>query len=181
MRRVIVAMVLATAPALAGAHDDRLLEAGLFAHEDTNYTDFVPNRGNRLAGYRVAWMLGMPTRPFAFFTEYGNTDVIEQFSGGALYRHALAAALDAYAGVTAEFEDMTDEKGYGARCGLRWSPFGDRLELQPELRHEDLFEPHTSLRLTASATVTGPWRVQLAAEGGEEQRYILGLRYALRR
>ena len=178
MTRVIAALCLAALAAPAAAHDYTLLEAGLYGHEDSDFTDVVPNRGNGVAGYRVAWMYGLPTRPFALFTEYGNTDVLEQFSGGVVYHRNVGVELDTYAGATAEFEDMTDEKGFGLRAGLKWSPFGDGLELSPELRHENLFRPATSLRLTATAAVSGRLRLQLAAEGGDEQRYILGLRYA---
>lgn len=179
MSRVIVALLLAALPALGHAHNYNLLEAGLYGHEDTDFTDVVPNRGNSLVGYRAAWMIGLPTRPHVFFTEYANTDVLEQFSGGVLYRRAAGTALDFYAGATAEFEDMTDEKGYGVRLGARWSPFGDGFELSPELRHENLFRPATSLRMTLTAQLRRRVHVQLAAEGGEEQRYLAGLRYTL--
>jgi hypothetical protein len=180
MRRAFVILVLAAMPALAAAHDYSLLEAGFYGHEDTDFTDVVPNRGNHLVGYRVAIGVAMPTRPFAYFSEYGNTDVLEQFSTGLLYRHTLTPQLDAYGGASVEFEDMTDERGYGVRAGLRWSVFGDRFELNPEVRYEELFRATTSARLTIARRVGRHWYAQAAGQAGDEQRYTVGVRYVLR-
>jgi hypothetical protein len=166
-------------PAAAAAYDYSYLEAGFFQHEDTDDTDHVNNRGNTLLGYRTAMVIGMPTWPLAYFTEYGNTDVLEQFSVGLLYAQPVAPWLDVTGGASVEFEDMTDEQGYGLRAGLRWSPLGPQLEVNPEVRHEELFRASTSVRLTMVLQVARRVYVEGAAQAGDEERYVLGLRYAL--
>jgi len=183
MHRVLHSCVLACilAPAAASANGYSFVGAGFFAHEDTDTTDLVPHRGNSLRGYETALMVAMPSRPFAYFVEYGNTDVIEQFSGGLLYHRTLATGFDLTAGASAEFEDMTDEKGYGLRVGARWWPRGPGLELNPEIRHEELFGAATSARLTVAVQVGRRLQLEGAAQGGDDERYLLGLRYALPR
>jgi hypothetical protein len=174
----ITGLLLAALPLIATAHEYDYVEAGFYGHEDTDATNAVPNRGNTTLGYRVAAQLAMPTRPFAYFAEYGNTDVLEQFSVGVLYHRPLWFTLDVTAGASVEFEDMTDEQGYGLRAGLRWTPVA-RLELNPEIRHEELFEAATSARLTAALQMRHRLHAEAALQVGDEERYLVGLRYAL--
>lgn len=176
---LLAGLVLAALPLIATARDYGYVHAGVYGHEDTDVTDSVLNRGDSPYGYRVATQFAMPTRPLAYFAEYGHTDVLEQFSVGLLYHRPLWFTLDFTAGASVEFEDMTDEQGYGLRAGLRWWPFGRRLELNPELRHEELFEAATSARLTAALRLGRRLDVEAAGQAGDEERYLLGLRYAL--
>jgi hypothetical protein len=169
---------LTLAPGALSANGYSHLEAGLYGHEDTDVTDAVPHRGNSLYGYRVAAQVAWPTGPWASFLEYGQTDVLEQFSGGLLYRRPVAPGLDLTGGASAEFEDMTDEKGYGLRAGLRWIPFAP-LDVHAEVRHEELFSAATSARLTVAAQVARRWHVEGMVQAGDDERYLLGLRYAL--
>jgi hypothetical protein len=174
----LTGLVLAALPLIATAHEYDYVHAGLYGHEDTDATDTVPHRGNTPQGYRVGAQLSMPTRPLAYFAEYGHTDVLEQFSVGLLYHRPLWFTLDLTAGASVEFEDMTDEHGYGLRGGLRWSPF-PRLELSPEIRHEELFEAATSARFTAAYLLRHRLHAEASVQAGDEERYLVGLRYAL--
>lgn len=178
---LLTGLLLAALPLLATARDYGYLEAGVYAHEDTDATDAVPNRGSEPAGYRVAGQLALPTVPLAYFSEYAHTDVLEQWSVGLLYHRPLWFTLHLTAGASVEFEDMTDEQGYGLRAGLRWWPFGQWLELSPEVRHEELFQASTSGRLTATLQLRHRLYAEAAAQAGDEERYLLGLRYALPR
>ena len=178
---LLAGLALAALPLIATARDYSYLQAAVYAHEDTDATDGVPNRGDRPEGYRVAGQLALPTRPLAYFSEYAHTDVLEQWSVGLLYHRPLWFSLDLTAGASVEFEDMTDEQGYGLRAGLRWWPLGQRLELSPEVRHEELFEAATSGRLTATLLLRQRLYAEAAAQAGDEERYLLGLRYALPR
>lgn len=178
---LITGLFLAALPLLATARDYNYLEAGVYAHEDTDATDAVPNRGGQPEGYRVAGQLALPTRPWAYFSEYAHTDVLEQWSVGLLYHRPLWFTLDVIAGASVEFEDMTDEQGYGLRAGLRWWPFGPWLELSPEVRHEELFQAATSGRMGATLQLRRRLYAEAAAQAGDEERFLLGLRYALPR
>lgn len=176
---LITGLLLAALPLLAFARDYGYVDAALYGHEDTDVTDAVPNRGNTPYGYYVAAQVPMPTRSLAYFAEYGQTDVLEQWSGGLLYHRPLWFTVDFTAGASVEFEDMTDEHGYGLRAGLRWWPLGETLELWPEVRHEELFQAGTSGRLTATLRLTHRLRAEAALQAGDEERYLVGLRYAL--
>jgi hypothetical protein len=172
--------ILLLAPLLVGAQGDGYVGAAVYGHEDTDVTDSVLNRGSSPFGYWVTAQVPMPTEPLAYFVEYGNTDVLEQFSVGLQAHRQLWFSLQGTLGASVEFEDMTDKKGYGLRAGLRWWPFGPRLELNPEVRYEELFYASTSARLTAALQIRGPLYLDAAAQLGDEERFLLGVRYELR-
>jgi hypothetical protein len=176
-----VAALLVALPCLAWGHDYTYLEAGLLEHEDLDYTDSIPARGSSTQGYFVTGQLAMPTRPYAYFAEYGQTDVLEHFSVGMLRRYRLTERLHATTGASVEFEDMTDEKGYGVRAGLRFVPFGPMMEIHPELRYAEMFEAQTSARLTLLVYAHQLLRAEAAAQVGDDPRLLVGLRYLLPR
>lgn len=178
---LLAGLVLAALPLIATARSYDHLEVGLYAHADTDATDGVLNRGGRPAGYRVAGQIALPTQPLAYFSEYAHTDVLEQWSVGLLYHRPIWFSLDVTAGASVEFEDMTDEQGYGLRAGLRWWPFGPWLELSPEVRHEELFQAATSGRMTAALQLQQRLFAEAAAQAGDDERVLVGLRYALPR
>lgn len=179
----LAGLLLASMPVALAAPPDVVvgpysyLELGLLSHEDTPHTDRV-RRGDKRTGYRAAFQVALPARPWAFFTEYDKTDQLDLFSVGTLHARPLLRGVAVMAGAAIEFEDMTDEKGYGLRGGLRWMPVS-WLELMPEVRHVELFEANTSVRVTVSAALRGHLRAQAVAQFGDDQRYVVGIRYAV--
>lgn len=169
-RSALMALTAACLPLAAAAHNYTYLEGG-FLHRDFGDEDD--------SGFRIAGSADVAP-PFALFGEYGDTGPLEQFSAGGLFHMPINNALDFTAGASVEHADAgpVDDTGYGLRAGLRWQFAGTRLEVDPELRYVDVFgDDGTSLRVAGLFAVAQNVDLQGAVQGGDDDRFELGLRY----
>jgi hypothetical protein len=168
-----VALILAAPllfPTLAAAHNYTYVEGG-FIDRDTGL--------DRDAGFRIAGSANVAS-PIALFGEYADTGDFSQLSAGALFHTPLNSVLDLVAGGSIEHADTgsRDDTGFGIRGGVRWQLIAARLELNPEIRHVDVLDDSgTSVRLAALYRVARRLDVQGAVQGGDDDRFELGLRY----
>lgn len=160
---------LAALPTLAAAHNYTYVEGG-YLNVDTGDDD---ESGFRLAGS------GDVHPNLALIGEYAQVDEADLFSAGALFHTPLNRNFDWTAGATYEHvdTDAVEDGGYGLRTGLRWQTSDARFELAPEVRYVDIEDDATSLRLGALYTLTSALDLQGAVQGGDDDRYELGLRY----
>ncbi|MGB0955788.1 MAG: hypothetical protein ACPGZP_07275 [Panacagrimonas sp.] len=167
-RKTWLALLVAV-PCAASAHNYSYLEGGL-VNQDQGSDD---ETGIRIAGsYDLA-------PPIALFGEYADIDDYEQITAGALFHTALDKQLDLVLGASLENVDVgvDDDTGIGLRGGLRWQPI-NHLEIHPEVRYVDVFdEDSTSVRVAGLFSVTPELDLQVAAQGGDDDRFEVGVRY----
>jgi hypothetical protein len=161
--------VLALLPAAAMAHNYTYLEGG-YLNRDT------PRGSN--SGLRIAGSAAIAP-PVALFGEYADTGDFDQFSAGLLFHSPLNNIVDLNLGVS--FEHMTvrraSDSGIGLRGGLRWQ-LAPQFELHPEIRHLRIFNrDSTSLRVAGLFALTPELDLQGAIQGGDDDRYEVGVRY----
>lgn len=158
-------------PALASAHSYNYLEGG-YLHRDQPGDD---------SGFRVNGSFDVLS-PIAVFAEYDDVDDFSQLSVGGLWHTPLNNAIDLNLGASLEhfdYEHGGDDTGFGLRGGVRWMIPNTRLELDPEIRYVDVDEPDdgTSVRLGALFRLSKALDLQGAIQGGDDDRYEVGLRY----
>jgi len=164
---------LAALPTLAAAHNYSYLEGG-YVNRDNYGTNDDNENGFRIGGS------GDVHSNVALIGEYGSTGDIDQISAGAQFHAPINPMLDFTAGATAEHVDIdsADDTGYGLRSGVRWQTADGRFELWPEVRYIDVFDDDaTSARLGGAVAVNNALDVTAAAQGGDDDRYEVGLRY----
>ncbi|MDR3418290.1 MAG: hypothetical protein P4L83_19115 [Nevskia sp.] len=157
-------------PAVAAAADYTYLEGGFIDRHDY---------GRSGAGGRIAGSFDLNSVPLALVGEYTGTDNLDQFDVGAIFHASIQRGLDLFGGATLEHADRHDDSdtGVGFRGGLRWQA-NSALELAPELRYVHLFsDDQVSVRLNALVALAPHLDLQGAIQGGDEQRYEVGLRY----
>ncbi|WP_028079856.1 porin [Solimonas soli] len=164
--------VLLLAPGLALAHNYNYLEGGYLHRDQAGDED----------GFRVAGSFDILS-PIAVFAEYGDVDNFSQLSIGGLWHTPLTRDLDLNLGASLEQFDHDhggDDTGFGLRAGLRWAVPNTRLELNPELRYVDIDNDKAdgvSLRLGALYALTPALDLEGGVQGGEDDRFDVGLRY----
>mgnify|MGYP000406567446 CR=1 FL=1 len=165
-------LAAALLPLTAAAHDYSTIEGGYVSVDRGRDDD---------AGFRFGF--SAPLAPtFNLFGEYVDTGDFEQLSFGGQVHTPMANRLDFTAGVSVEHVDLgrVDDTGLGLRAGLRWLSPSRQFEVNPELRFVDVFDDEsTSLRVAALATLNPAWALQGAVQGGDDDRFELGLRYNL--
>lgn len=165
--------VLATAlmlPAMCFAHDYTYLEGGYLS---------LDNGPNDDSGFYLGASLNI-AEPFAIIGEYNDAGNFEQISGGGVFHTPLNEAVDLNVGATFEHVEAgnADDTGFGLRAGIRWWALPGRLEVIPEVRYVDVFEDDaTSLRATGLLRVTQMLDLQGMIQGGDDDRYGLGVRF----
>ncbi|MDD3765264.1 MAG: hypothetical protein PHP86_18370 [Nevskiales bacterium] len=160
---------LAAMPGMAAAQNYGYIEGGYLNRD----SDRIDDAGLRIAGS------GPVAGSVALIGEYADTGDDEQFSGGVLLHGPLSPELDWTAGATLEFADNghDDDQGYGLRGGLRWR-FAEYFELNPEIRHTEIFDHgETALRLAGLVRIAPRVDLQAALQGGDEDRLEVGARY----
>lgn len=170
-RQAAALALLTMLPAVASAADYTYIEGGFIDRHDY---------GRSGAGGRIAGSVDVPVLPLAIIAEYDGTDGLDQFDAGAIFHVPIVPTLNLFGGATIEHGDRGGDTstGIGARAGVRWTTL-PRLELSPELRYVHLFgENETSIRLNALYSIAPHLSLQGAIQGGDEQRYEVGLRYA---
>ena len=169
-RQFAALAALTMLPAVASAADYTYVEGGFIDRHDY---------GQSGAGGRVAGSVDLPILPLAIIAEYDGTDGLHQFDVGGLFHVPIIPTLNLFGGATLEHGDRGGDTstGVGARAGVRWQTTG-ALELSPELRYTHLFGSNeTSIRLNALYNIAPHLDLQGAIQGGDEQRYEVGLRY----
>lgn len=169
-RRLAALVAACLMPVAALAHDYTYLEGG--------YVD-IDRRGTDDAGLFIGGSVDL-LPPVALFAEYADTGPFEQLSAGALFHTRLNNTVDLVAGASLERAEIraADDTGYGLRGGLRWWAVPGRFELSPELRYTDVLgNDATSLRATGLYRVTHELDVQALLQGGDDDRFALGVRY----
>ena len=170
-RQFAALAALTMLPAVASAADYTYVEGGFIERHD--YGEAGP-------GGRVAGSFDLPILPLAIIAEYTGTDNLDQFDVGAIFHVPIIPTLNLFGGATLEHGDRHDgdtSTGIGARAGVRWQTTGN-LELAPELRYTHLFGSNeTSVRLNALYNIAPHLDLQGAIQGGDEQRYEIGMRY----
>lgn len=162
-------------PLASQAADYTYIEGGFIQRHDYGETG---------AGGRVAGSFDLPTIPLAIIGEFDGTNGLNQFDAGVVFHMPIVRQLSFFAGGTLEHADRNG-KGYddsstgpGGRVGLRWQA-NQVLELSPELRLVHLYhDDQVSVRLNALLNIAPHLDVQGAVQGGDEQRYEVGLRYS---
>jgi hypothetical protein len=162
---------LGVLPALASASDYTYIEGGfLFRH------DYTTDGG----GARVAGSFGIPLSPLAIIAEYDGSDGLSQADAGVIFHVPVAPVVDVFGGGTIEHADHggDSDTGVGARLGVRLDA-APGLELAPEFRFVHLYHrDESSLRLSALYAIAPHLDLQGAIQGGDEQRYEVGVRYS---
>lgn len=157
-------------PVVANAHNYNYVEGG-FIDRDLGRDD---DSGLRIAGSADI------ARQFALFGEFSDVGDLEQLTFGGLFHQPLQRDLDWYGGVSLEMIDAgpADDTGIGLRAGLRWTAPDPRFELNPEIRHFEVFDDGvTSLRLAGYFAIANPFELQLAVQTGDDDRFEAGARY----
>lgn len=157
-------------PAGASAHNYNFVEGGFIDRDLEQASD---------SGLRIAGSADI-ARNFALFGEFSDVGELEQLTFGGLFHQALQHDLDGYGGVSLEMVDAgrSDDTGIGLRAGLRWTAPDPRFELNPEIRHFDVFdEGVTSLRVAGYFAIARPFDLQLALQTGDDDRFEAGARY----
>jgi hypothetical protein len=157
-------------PLAAGAADYTYLEGGFIDRHDY---------GRSGAGGRVAGAFDLHTLPLAVIAEFTGTDKLDQVDAGVIYHVPINRMFDFFAGATLEHADRDGDTdtGVGGRAGVRWQ-LNNSFELAPEFRYVHLFhEDEASVRLNALLNVASHLDLQGAIQGGDEQRYEVGVRY----
>lgn len=163
-------IALLMVPNLVSAHNYTFLE-GNAVHRDV---DREGDNGVRLSGSMD------PTHPVALFGEFTTIGDFDQLSVGGLFHTALNHVLDLNLGASLESVDdgRRDDTGLGLRGGVRWQAIPARLEVNPEIRHVDVFDNvNTNLRITGLYFVDGRLDLLGVVQGGDEDRVEAGLRY----
>jgi hypothetical protein len=161
-------------PLAAQAADYNYIEGGFIERHD--YGETGP-------GGRVAGAINIEPLPLAVIAEFDGTDGINQVDAGVVFHAPLLRNLDFFGGGTIEHADRSG-KGYsdhdtgpGGRIGLRWQA-DPNIELSPELRLVHLYhDDQISVRLNGLVALAPHLSLQGAVQGGDEQRYEVGLRY----
>jgi hypothetical protein len=166
--------VLGLVPLAAQAADYTYVEGGFIERHD--YGESGP-------GGRVAGSVDLRAIPLAIIGEYDGTDGLSQFDAGAIFHMPINRELDFFAGATLEHVDRDgkgvndNDTGVGGRIGLRWQA-NQQVELAPEVRVVHLYhEDQATVRLNALFNLMPHLDLQGAVQGGDEQRYEVGLRY----
>ena len=171
-RQFAALAALTLLPVVASAADYTYIEGGFIDRHDY---------GRSGAGGRVAGSVDVPVLPLAIIAEYDGTDHLDQFDVGAIFHVPIVPTVNLFGGATIEHGDRSggdSSTGVGARAGIRWHTLPN-LELAPELRYVHLFgDGQTSVRLNALYTIAPHLDLQGAIQGGDEQRYEVGLRYS---
>ncbi|ORE86098.1 porin family outer membrane protein [Oceanococcus atlanticus] len=157
-------------PVVANAHNYNTVEGG-FISRDLGRED---DSGLRIAGSAEI------ARQFALFGEFSDVGDLDQLTFGGMYHQALQHDLDWYGGVSLEMVDAgaADDTGIGLRAGLRWTTPDPRFEINPEIRHFEVFDDGvTSLRVAGYYAITRPFDLQLALQTGDDDRFEAGARY----
>lgn len=161
-------------PLAAQAADYTYVEGGFIDRHDYGETG---------AGGRVAGSIDLRAIPLAVIAEFDGTDGLDQFDAGAVFHAPINRELDFFAGATLEHVDRSgkgysdNDTGVGGRIGLRWQA-NRQVELAPEVRVVHLLhEDQASVRLNALFSLVPHLDLQGAVQGGDEQRYEVGLRY----
>ena len=169
-RQAAALAVMTLLPAVASAADYTYIEGGFIDRHDY---------GQSGAGGRVAGSVDLPLLPLAIIAEYDGTDGLHQVDAGAIFHVPIVPTVNLFGGATIEHGDRSGDTstGVGARAGVRWRTLPN-LELSPELRYVHLYgDNQTSIRLNALYTIAPHLDLQGAIQGGDEQRYEVGLRY----
>lgn len=164
------AAALMLVPALVQAHNYNYVEGG-WVHRDQRGDE----DGIRLLGsFDVA-------RPVAIFAEYATVEDFDQLSAGALFHTPINNDFDLVLGASIEdvnYSDGGGDTGFGLRGGVRWVIPQTRLELNPELRYVDIDpEELVSVRVNALYQLNNAFDIQGAVQGGDDDRFELGVRY----
>lgn len=161
-------------PMAAMAHDYTFAEGGFVS------VDNGPADDN---GYFLGGSVNIAPN-FAVIGEWNDIDQYSQISGGLLFHTPLNNVLDLNVGATLEHGEVdgpgpsNDDTGFGVRAGVRYWAMPGKVELIPEIRYVDLFNTDsTSLRGTALFRVTPPLDLQAFVQGGDDDRFGLGVRY----
>jgi hypothetical protein len=163
-------MALLMVPSVAPAHNYTFLE-GNAVRRDVGPEEDV---GVRLSGSMDV------TYPVALFGEYISADEYDQFSTGGLFHTALNHVLDLNLGASLESVDdgRRDDTGLGLRGGVRWQAIPTRLEVNPEIRHVDVFDTvNTNLRVTGLYFMDRHLDLLGVVQGGDDDRIEAGIRY----
>jgi hypothetical protein len=166
---------LGLVPLASQAADYTYIEGGFIERHD--YGETGP-------GGRVAGSFDLPALPLAIIGEFDGTDGLDQFDAGVVFHMPIVPRLGFFAGGTLEHADRDgngyndNDTGVGGRVGLRWQA-SQALELDPELRLVHLYhDDQVSVRLNALYNIAPHLDLQGALQGGDEQRYEVGLRYS---
>lgn len=158
-------------PGAALAHNYTYLEGGYLNR------DLGGSRSE--SGFRLGGSASVAP-PLALFGEFSDTGDIRQLTLGGLFHTPLNRVVDLNLGASLEdvrVRNRTDT-GLGLRAGLRWQLDPQRFELHPELRYVDVFDDSlTSLRVAMLVRLNPQLDLQGAIQGGDEDRYEIGLRY----
>jgi hypothetical protein len=169
IKNALAVAAFSLTPMLAQAHNYTYLEGGI-VNQDQGSNDET--------GFRIAGSVDLAA-PIALFGEYADIDQYNQISAGALYHRSLDRGVDLILGASLENVDVgvDDDTGIGLRGGVRWQAIPN-LELNPEVRYVDVFnEDLVSFRLAGLFSVTKELALQAAAQGGDDDRFELGVRY----
>jgi opacity protein-like surface antigen len=157
-------------PLSAFAHNYNYIEGGYLNR------DYGPEDDS---GFRIAGS-GNIHDNFALIGEYTDVGDLDTITAGLLFHTPLNNQVDLNLGATFEHADAGpwDDSGYGLRGGVRWQLM-DRIELNPELRYVDIGggSGDTSMRLAGLFAMTPEVDLQAALQGGDDDRFEVGVRY----
>ena len=174
-RTLLMAVALLAMPALASAHQyDYTYFDGGFISRDSD-RDRNDDFGLRLTG-----SADITTTPIALFGEYVGAGDFDHLTAGAMFHTPIADYVDINVGASLEHERIPNDSdtGLGLRAGLRWVFLDNRLELDPEVIHERIFNTtDTSLRGGVLYRLMPQLDLAGALQVGDEDRAELGLRY----
>lgn len=167
---VLLSIALLMVPNAASAHNYSFLE-GNAVHRDEG-RDY--DTGIRLSGSTDV------AHPVALFGEFTTTGEFDQLSVGGLFHTAINHTLDLNLGASLESVDngSRDDTGLGLRGGVRWQVIPARFEVNPEIRHVDVFDNvNTNLRVTGLYFVDRSLNLLGVVQGGDDDRIEAGIRY----
>lgn len=160
--------MLLSVPALS--HNYTFLDGAVMSRDDGREDD---------AGLRIAGT-GDLVPHLAAIGQVVSTGEFDQLSAGAMFHTPISTAMDVTLGGTLEFVDdgRRDDTGLGARAGVRWQAIPARFELNPEILHVNVFDDiQSSLRVAGLYYLDRRLDLHGALQGGDEDRFEMGLRY----